>query len=250
MQKSFIKSRSFGLYVLILLNLLFIPFYSTKALDHEEGIIPALNSLQLTIEEININAHVSMYDRFIQAKEAAAICREIGNKFDVKDYVLEDLSTWDDTQVILKGIGKEAYDITIIIQAAEIPEITETNIVVDILSKVSTFDMSAVEDQVREILGSYGKIDFTSCITAVKPAKLSFNRQKEIVNQLMEILEAKEVEYFSDGSMISVTGYSKNIEGWTQYSGNKVNLNIAVRYNSYENKTYLWLGTPFITIGY
>ena len=29
-----------------------------------------------------------------------------------------------------------------------------------------------------------------------------------------------------------------------------MNLNIAIRYNEYEEKTYIWIGTPIITIGY
>jgi hypothetical protein len=29
-----------------------------------------------------------------------------------------------------------------------------------------------------------------------------------------------------------------------------MNLNIGIRFNEYEGKTYIWIGTPIIAIGY
>jgi len=33
-------------------------------------------------------------------------------------------------------------------------------------------------------------------------------------------------------------------------NGKKVNMNLAIRYNSYEDRTYIWLATPVITVEY
>ena len=239
-----------GLYMLILLNLLFIPFYSTKAQDAKTGIIPVLNSLEITVEEINVNAHVNMEKEFLLPLEAKTKALKIAEEFEVLNHGIEDFSTWDNTQIILQGNTEELHKITIIVQATDIPDITETNIVVDILAQESSMETSILEEKLRKVLEPYGSVDINSNITASHRDKLTILQQKEIIGELMKALEATAVETFTDENMVSVTGYSNQIKQWKQYANNKVNVNVAMRYNSYEDKTNLWLGSPFITIGY
>lgn len=239
-----------GLYMLILLNLLFIPFYSTKAQDAKTEIIPVLNSLEITVEEINVNAHVNIENEFLLPLEAEAKAIKIGEEFEIVNYSIDDYSTWDNTQIILQGTTEEHDKVTIIVQATDLSDITETNIVVDILAQESSMETSVLEEKLQKLLEPYGLVDINSNITAYHKDKLSILQQKEIIGKLMEALEATAVETFTDENMVSVTGYSNQIKQWKQYAGNKINLNVAMRYNSFEDKTNLWLGSPFITIGY
>ena len=243
------KSKSMGLCILIILNLLFIPFYSSKAQNNKVSFTSVVNSMDFSIEEINVNAHVTMGDRFTDPTHALKMGEEISKDLGMADYVITDHSTWGNTQLVIHGINENGYDSTIIVQSTELSEIKETNIVLDMVAN-DIFELESMEDKTRNILNQYGSPTITSCITAAKESRLTMQEQKELVHGLMTALEASEAESYADSNMISMTGYSKKIKGWTQYGGNKVNLQIAMRYNSYEDKTTLWLGTPFITIGY
>ncbi len=245
-----LKVKSLGLSILVLLNLLLIPFYSSTAQYSKVGINSALNSIDISIEEINVNAHVGMEDVFLSSYEAETKAVNLAAEFKMENYAIEDFSTWDNTQIILQGNSKEFYQTTIIVQATDIPEVTETNIVVDIIAKDSSVEMTLLEEKVRNLLDTYGKVDINSNITASHSGKLTIIEQKEVMEHLMKKMEVEEVESFTDNQMISVTGYTSLIKEWKQYGNKKVNINIAMRYNSYEDKTNLWIGTPFITIGY
>ncbi|OZV13462.1 hypothetical protein CIW83_04260 [Tissierella sp. P1] len=51
-------------------------------------------------------------------------------------------------------------------------------------------------------------------------------------------------------SLVSYTAYTPLIESSIFSGEKKVNLNLAIRYNENEDKTYIWIGTPIITTGY
>ena len=48
----------------------------------------------------------------------------------------------------------------------------------------------------------------------------------------------------------SYTVFTPYIDNYIFFFRKRVNLNLAIRYNEYENRTYIWIGTPIITTGY
>ena len=52
-------------------------------------------------------------------------------------------------------------------------------------------------------------------------------------------------------NFISVTAYSKLLlENNLDYIGNKINLNIGIRYSENEDKTLIYMATPIIKLDY
>ena len=249
MNQSYAKTKSMGLAILILVNLLFIPFYSSKALDHQGDLVKILNDFDLEIEEFNINAHVSLDKIFMDPMEAKIMIKGLAESLRLEEISLEDYSVEENTQINLEGVT-ENENTVMIVQAAKTEDVVETNIIVDVTSKDSKRDLKALEETIRKVMSPYGNAEITTCITASKKEQLSIARQKQTIRDIMECLEVTEVEVFSDGNIVSMTGFSNMIDQWKQYNNKKVNINMAMRYSTYENKTYLWLGSPFITIGY
>ena len=68
---------------------------------------------------------------------------------------------------------------------------------------------------------------------------------KSIEGQIIEGME--ETEY---GHMVSLTGYSPRLENDILLAGDQINLNAAMRYSDYDDKTYIWIGTPLIATQY
>ncbi len=89
-----------------------------------------------------------------------------------------------------------------------------------------------------------------SCITGCFEGKLGYEKLNEISRKILKVAGAKKVNGISDNNLISVSAYSPLIGNTLKIDGKKVNMNLAIRYNSYENKTYIWLASPVITIEY
>lgn len=58
------------------------------------------------------------------------------------------------------------------------------------------------------------------------------------------------VDKYMDGNLISYTAYTDNIDKKIFAGKDRINLNIALRYNEYDDQTLIWIGTPIITSGY
>jgi hypothetical protein len=91
---------------------------------------------------------------------------------------------------------------------------------------------------------------FNSCITGCFDGKTDNIALNAACAKIFAEAGARKVEGIREGSLISVSAFSSAIRETVDDNGNKVNLNLAIRYNSYENKTYIWLATPVITTEY
>lgn len=88
------------------------------------------------------------------------------------------------------------------------------------------------------------------CITGSLNGNLKDSELEAICKKVFDSVGAEKVEGMRDNGLISVSAFSPSISNVVRVNGKRVNLNIAVRYNSYEGKTYIWLATPVITTEY
>lgn len=242
------KFKKIGIYVLVFMNLFFIFLQSTTAITKEEGVMEAFKNSKASIEGININAHVNMANVFTNSSEGKEICFKLGNALGLENMKIKDTSEKENIQLCLRG-KKEGETICVIVQSIQEKEIRETNIVIDFVDD-ELVDISVVGKKLEGILQNYGKVKVTSCMTGSFEGKLNRVQKENVLEKLVKGLKIKEIEGFRDGKMVSIVGFSSKIKDYISYGGNKVNINIALRYNSYEGKTYLWIGTPLIAIGY
>ncbi len=92
--------------------------------------------------------------------------------------------------------------------------------------------------------------EFNFCIVGNFDGQLDYISLNGICTDILEKANAHSVEGIREGNMISVSAYSPIIKESISTNGRKVNINLAIRYNSYEDKTYIWLATPVITRAY
>ncbi len=112
-------------------------------------------------------------------------------------------------------------------------------------------DLIKNSDIVTNALKKY-RIDFEMniAVTGNIGKRLSETEIEEIFDRAFESAEAEKVEGINDNGLVSVSAFSPVISRTGGGNGKKANLNIAARYNSYENKTYIWLATPVIITEY
>ena len=87
-------------------------------------------------------------------------------------------------------------------------------------------------------------------ITGSLDGNLKESELEAVCKKALDSVGANRVEGMRDKGLISVSAFSPSIDEAVRVNGKQVNLNIAVRYNSYEGKTYIWLATPVITTEY
>ena len=71
------------------------------------------------------------------------------------------------------------------------------------------------------------------------------------MKKILYNMNAKEIDRVEEENFMSVTAFSKLIKtDYLEYLGNKVNLNIGIRYSENEEKTMIYVATPIIKLDY
>lgn len=94
------------------------------------------------------------------------------------------------------------------------------------------------------------KPKINTCMTGFYDGRLEYEALNRISKQILKHASAKKIHGISDNNLISVSAYSPFINNNLRVGGREVNMNLAIRYNSFEDKTYIWLASPVITIEY
>ncbi|MBB6216353.1 hypothetical protein HNQ80_002453 [Anaerosolibacter carboniphilus] len=245
-----LKKRKTGLYFLIIMYLVLVPFYQSKAGAKEIELKEVLKTSGAQLAEYNVNAHVGILGESRDMQEAENLCWDLSRRLGMKKAVMESNHSKENVQTWVTGKYKGEQDITVMVQSSQTEAGKETNIVVDLMGKEKLTSIQEIGKELKAVLGRYGDVELSSWVSGTFPGKKSKEEQMNITSNIMASLEAKEIEGIREDHLISIVGYSKMIPQWIRYGGKKVNLNIALRYNSYEDKTYLWIGNPLISIAY
>lgn len=88
------------------------------------------------------------------------------------------------------------------------------------------------------------------CFVGTFKGKLNKEKNSSIVKLVLEKLNARKIEGMEDESIMSVSAYTDRLKEYIKLGSEKINLNVAIRYSSFDDKTYLWVATPIIAIEY
>ncbi|NLH95777.1 MAG: hypothetical protein GX477_00320 [Clostridiaceae bacterium] len=80
--------------------------------------------------------------------------------------------------------------------------------------------------------------------------KLDDDETADVFDRAMKSAGALRIEGMDDNGLVSISAFSPNISGYLRTGGKKVNFSMASRYNSFEDRTYIWIASPVITAEY
>ena len=105
-------------------------------------------------------------------------------------------------------------------------------------------------DRIQNLFNSFNcNVEITTCILGEFSGKFS----EYDINQTMKSIHninGRIVDAYSDDNLVSLTAYTEYIDDNILAGEDRINLNVALRYSEYDNKTIIWIGTPIITSGY
>ncbi|WP_054870758.1 YwmB family TATA-box binding protein [Caloranaerobacter sp. TR13] len=238
----------------------------------EDTLLKAFNETDAQLLEIDMNFTAKINSTYLDLNNLKKLSQKIINKLNIDglkvdknlfqemysndniaNYYCEDISQSNDLiQLTIWGKDKYKRTITAIISSYKDPYdgTSETDLVIDVVQEYKK-GLNKTIDEISNIYSSFNTIpQITTCIIGTFNGKLKEDDKIKKVSKALYSINGRKVEGFFDDSLISISAYSPAIDEFIYTGSNKMNVNIALRYNEYEDKTYIWIGTPIITVGY
>lgn len=244
-------NKQLFIYIFIFIISISIVFGNPmEPMKPEDVVNTAYTESEAQLDHININSYVIFNDKFLTIDKASKICNDISEKLEMKDTIITKENSEDFCEIRISGTIDSETKGTIILQSSKFQDFQESSIVVDIIETREEYDLSELCDKIREILKSYGEVNLNINLAAYYDGVIDNRNLKETIDKAFEEIGADEVEGIENDDLISITGYTPILEESISYCGKKVNINMAARYNSYEDRTYILIGTPLIVVEY
>ena len=218
----------------------------------EDSLITAMNSAQAQVMESTLSAWSKINSSFMTdeqiTKELAMLLAIINpDKSTIK--ITKENSEETHKQTLNASAGRIYY--TVGVESVKNDQGGESFVVMDVSINNSSSELTTE----RKKLESYFKTkkikpNISSCVIGVYDGKLTENEMRTKISAAMSSVEAKEVEGLSADEVNSISAFSGNINNFILSNNKKVNMQIAMRYSSYDHKTYIWIGSPLIHVEY
>lgn len=251
---------------------LLIPIFGfgEKKYDEKDLLVGILEEVGANFQEGDINMGGTIIDRFVSIEEIEDMAVTIRSLLEIKgeslldenmegidkegDYYYQNLITEEGfIQLIVQGYDKHDNLVTFTLSSYDdIDEgVGETCLFINLIKRVQFVEINGIIEKVESFFKQYDKLmNVTTCIVGTFDGDIDLNDKEKTILNTTKLIKGKVVEKYNDGDALSFTIYTPYIEEHIYTGDKKMNLNIAVRYNEYEDKTYIWIGTPIITIGY
>lgn len=258
------------LFILVIILLCLIPMF-TKAqeeLSENEILMSILNSLGGEFLEGDISINGLILDKFIENEKDLEdmgdhIIKSIGMKgeevdltvdiIDKEYYIKEKIIDEGYMQINYFGFDDDKNPLTIILSSYQKEGSYEgqTYLYINLIKREHFLGNNDIIYRVEDIFREFNQpMDITTCVLGKFNGdfdeKLAEDRLMEIIHRL----DGKIVDEYKDYSLLTYTAYTDLIEKNIITGDDKINLNVALRYNEYDDETLIWIGTPLIASGY
>jgi len=226
-----------------------ISYADIKSNNEYDKLIETFNNTQANFKFYNIKANGTInYD--ISKNDMRDICIEIINNLGLEESNIKWEENWNnkEKQVYAQiNTGEKSISIIGVKKNSK-----ESYIIVDILeNKVykSIVDIYTILENTLEKHTS--QLDINTCISGEYTKKLQMNKYDEILEKILYNMNAEQIDKVEEENFVSITAYSKILHGnCLKYLGNKINLNIGMRYSEGDEKTLIYIATPIIKLDY
>jgi len=225
-------------------------------LEKEEVLIDAISIVGAKMEVFDL-ADWSIINRVFMDFETMEKQRDdILDIFDAKKQNFTVTKEFDDMYRILITEGMLDSDIFLqitfqsVLLPGEYEKEPQTYLVISVNSGKPE-KMGVLLSKIREAITSCGgKSKITSCVTGTFNGKLDRVCKSQIIGKITEYFKIDIIRQVEDEYIYSLVGESPLFDQGVEILDKHYNLNIAMRYNSEDDITYIWIGTPIISIDY
>ena len=170
-----------------------------------------------------------------------------------KHYTKEVIFDEGFSQIIYSGYDERNNSIAIILSSYLREENSqgETYLCINIIKNSDFLKNNDIIETVELLFKAYNSsVDTFICLVGEFQGDYEHKSMEKKVKKTLKKYKGNVIEEYCDISLISFIIYTPLIKEYLLIDRNKINLNLAIRYNEYEDKTCILLATPIITNGY
>lgn len=216
----------------------------------------AMEATGAKVEEFSINAWVKLPSGVLNDEQLQDIARQVMSQLGVEEhnYQLTCRQNNKDNLAQAESIRPTFHAVVIaetILDSSHGVE-PEGYLVVNIEAKaLEKLSISHMQKKITAITEKFGPSpQISTCLIGWLDGKLMSGEWHNSLNNAFFAIDAIIVDKLTAEQFVSYTGFSSEIGSWLQVGGKKINVNMAMRYNQYENRTYVTIGSPIITREY
>ncbi|HWI54458.1 MAG TPA: YwmB family TATA-box binding protein [Desulfobacteria bacterium] len=236
-----------GLFVLMTMGFTGRSFSSTQS--DEEIIIQTFNHSGAQFQRLTVRGW-RLLDGKDYKKDPTAWLKQFGvGMFSPGPISIK--SNADDAIKTFTMQGRAAKDVTasltLAIQTGNVIKHKEAYLILSLESD-HLVSQRLMKDIFNKVIGD--ETNKSIVITGCLNRKLSPLETNTVVRKMAEKTKLQNMETTTDRGMVSISGYSPNVRNRLTLDSKWVNINMALRYNSLEKRTMVYIGSPVISIEY
>lgn len=226
--------------------------YNKEQVSIEDSLIKSIESTKAEVMQSSISTWAKINNSFMTEEQVEVEMKaliEIINPDRSTINIMKENSENVNSETLNASAGSRHYNIKV--ESIKTAKGGETYAIIDVYIDNNCTELTTE----RQKLDSYytarnAKPKVSSCIIGVYDGKLAENQMKAEIADAMAAVQAKEVEGLQDDELKSISAFSGNINSFVMSNNKKVNMQIAMRFSSYDDKTYIWIGSPLIHMEY
>jgi len=239
----------------IVLLLLLVPAFiqANHTTDQEEIMKIILDDLEGNYLKGDISGNQRIYEKFMGLDVLEGIGYNIKENLGMTE---TDRRTQEDdnyNQMNFYGYDKDENQLTIILSSYFDEEIDkgETYLYINFANQEQFLKINGIIDDIDNIYNDYNvNAEITTNIIGSIDGSIDFDRYQDRINESIEGINGNILGTYEDDNLISYNIYTNWIDNFMTIEKDKMNLNIALRYNESDDATLIFIGTPIITGGY
>lgn len=218
-------------------------------LTKQDPILHAFKGTGAKFEELKFIGWAQINKQYLAEENLISLAKEVAANFgSLEEFVVEVQDDQGRRQIKLLQ-----PNIRIMVQskAGVVPTKAETYCTINITTK-SLANYQVRKRQLEESLKNVEESNkgLSTVITGWYSGIITAKGMKNIANKTLALAEAKIVEGIGDKNLLSISAYTPQIENKIRINDHEININVALRANTVDKRTYIYLGSPIIAREY
>lgn len=242
-----VKKIIIGIMISIFIILGYNPVMSYENKPMEESVQKAFKYSGAKINTININGWAIVQEKFIGIDLMKKWIEDIRKELNLENVKLteKDYNTFREVKMEYSGDEKR---VVVIFQSLH-EDVPQTYLIVD--EYLDDFRYINDKTDIERVFENYNKKPEISILCeGTFDGRKSYNELEAIKNKVINSIHGSVINEGYYDNFISTTAYSPEIKEYIAIGGEKININVALRYSSYDDKTHIYIGSPIITSEY
>jgi hypothetical protein len=213
----------------------------------------AFAGTEAEVEGYSIHNWSVIDKEYRSAEQLKTLGTELARTLDLVNGKEASQSESDQASYSLRGVWKNGAEVALTLKSMKFQEQPpQTVLVIRVDRETNELgDYSRNIEQVRETAKQAHAVpQISTCIKGLRTDRMEGGESYALVQKVFQKVKAKEMEGVRSDLVTSISGYSPLTKDYITTDGKKINLQVAVHYDTYQKKTRVLVGSPVVTIEY